>query len=287
MKFVATKTAARPAGITPGARAPGQSAHRHHQPDLRKFAWLHVLDLLASSCAPAIQCQTVIFTAHLFGSPEKDIRCPETAAFKMNAESSIRLDSDLSDIELVDQVIRGARGAFERFYRRHNRLIFHCIRARADAADANDLFQGFFERLVGRDYHVLKLWHRSASLPIYLSMVVRNFVLDFHRAQRKKKEQGVGGLTELEPISPSEDETVTTGLILKQLRKKGIEAWIKLDPRDRILMCGKFHRDTSNEVLAERLELSAGALRTALSRAQAKLLERLQELAPEYFPARV
>lgn len=205
----------------------------------------------------------------------------------MNTESPIRPDSNnLSDVELVDRLIRGAGGAFDLFYQRHHRLIFHCIRARADAADVNDVFQSFFERLVERDYHVLKLWQRSASLPIYLSRVVRNFVIDFHRTKHKR-ETSVGGLAELEFISPSENETVTTGLILKELRKKGIEAWSKLDFRDRILICGKFHRDTSNAALAERLELSAGALRTALSRAQAKLLAGLQILAPEYFPAEV
>jgi RNA polymerase sigma factor (sigma-70 family) len=204
----------------------------------------------------------------------------------MNAGSPPRPDGDISDVELVDQVIRGARGGFDRFYRRHNRLIFHCIRVRVDAADVNDVFQSFFERLVDRDYHILKLWNRSASLPIYLSMVVRNFTVDFHRS-RRKKEQSVGGLAELEPLSASEDETVTTRLMLKGLRKRGIEAWAKLDPRDRVLMCGKFHREASNEALAERLKLSAGAVRTALSRAQGRLLEHLRELAPEYFPAEV
>ena len=205
----------------------------------------------------------------------------------MTAASPTRTDgTELSDIELVDRLIRGARGAFDLFYGRHHRLVLHCIRARADTADVHDVFQSFFERLVERDYHVLKLWQRSTSLPIYLSKVVRNFVIDFHRAKRKK-EDSVGGLAELDLFASVENETITTGLILKELRKKGIEAWSKLDPRDRILMCGKFHRDTSNDDLAKRLELSAGALRTALSRAQARLLASLRTLAPEYFPAEV
>jgi RNA polymerase sigma factor (sigma-70 family) len=191
---------------------------------------------------------------------------------------------DISDLELVDRLTRGVGGAFEQFYRRHNRLIFHCIRARADAADVNDLFQSFFERLIEHDYRVLKLWQRGTSLPIYLSKVIRNFVIDFHRAKRKK-EQGVGGLAELEPLASGEDESITSRLMLKDLRKKGIEAWSKLDRRDRVLVCGKFHRDLSNDDLAKRLELSAGTLRVALSRAQARLLESLRSLVPEYFPA--
>ena len=80
-----------------------------------------------------------------------------------------REDSDFSDIELVDRLLRGVPGAFDLFYRRHERLIYHCIRARADAADVTDLFQSFFERLVERDYHVLKALaarNVAANLPL-------------------------------------------------------------------------------------------------------------------------
>ncbi len=172
------------------------------------------------------------------------------------------------------------------FYRRHEKLIYHCIRARTSGADVPDLFQSFFERLVERDYHVLKLWQRGTSLPIYLSKVVRNFVIDFHRA-RRWREESVGGLADLEPLGSSADETATTTLLLKEVRRKGIEAWAKLDPRERILICGKFCRESSNEAMAAKLGMSVGALRTALSRAQAKFLATLQNLVPEYFPVRV
>lgn len=194
--------------------------------------------------------------------------------------------SELTDIELVDRLLRGERGAFDIFYRRHEKLIYHCIRARTPPGDVPDLFQGFFERLIDRDYHILKLWQRGTSLPIYLSKVVRNFVIDFHRAKRWR-EESVGGLTELEPLGSSADETATTTLLLKEVRRKGIEAWAKLDPRERVLICGKFCRDSSNEAMAAKLGMSIGALRTALSRAQAKFLATLQNLVPEYFPVRV
>ena len=59
-----------------------------------------------------------------------------------------------SDIELVDAVLRAAPGAVEAFYRRHSQLIYHCIRARADRQDVDDIFQAFFERLMA-------LWHRA------------------------------------------------------------------------------------------------------------------------------
>lgn len=203
----------------------------------------------------------------------------------MPAQSPISTTSDeFSDLELVDRLLRGAPGAFELFYKRHERLIFHCIRARADAADVPDLFQSFFERLVARDYHILKLWQRGTSLPIYLSRVIRNFVIDFQRKKRWR-EQPVGGLSELERHDEGEKETVTAAIVLKELRKVGLQAWSELDTRDRFLMCGKLHRELSNEVMAERLKLTEGALRTALSRAQGRLLAGLKMKAPEYFPS--
>jgi RNA polymerase sigma factor (sigma-70 family) len=197
--------------------------------------------------------------------------------------------NDLSDIELVDRLVRGAPGAFDSFYRRYERLIYHCIRTRADTRDIPDLFQSFFERLVERDYHILKLWQRGTSLPIYLSKVMRNFVIDFHRTKRWREET-VGGLSEL-ALKESErgdtlkSEELTPALELKELRRVGLQAWAELDVRDRFLMCGKLHRDLSNEVMAARLKLTEGALRTALSRAQVRLLAALRQLAPEYFPA--
>ena len=192
--------------------------------------------------------------------------------------------NNFSDIELVDRLLRGVPGAFDLFYRRHERLIYHCIHARADAADVTDLFQSFFERLVERDYHVLKLWQRGTSLPIYLSKVIRNFVIDFHRKKRWR-ENPVGGLSELEAHESEGEETLTTALILKDLRRMGLQAWAKLDGRDKFLMCSKFHRELSNEAMAGRLKLTEGALRTALSRAQVRLLVGLKTLAPEYFSA--
>ena len=97
----------------------------------------------------------------------------------------------------------------------------------------------------------------------------------------------MGGLCELETHEPEAEETLTTAIVLKELRQKGLQAWAKLDSRDRFLMCGKLHRELTNEAMAERLNLTSGALRTAISRAQARLLASLKTLAPEYFSEKV
>ena len=88
----------------------------------------------------------------------------------------------------------------------------------------------------------------------------------------------MGGLSELETHDSEGEERLTTAIILKELRRVGLRAWAKLDSRDRVLVCCKFHRDLTNEAMAERLNLTGGALRTALSRAQGRLLANLKTL---------
>lgn len=192
---------------------------------------------------------------------------------------------ELSDIELVDNVLRAAPGAVEAFYQRHSRLIYHCIRARTGGQDVDDVFQAFFERLLKSNYRALQLWQRGSSLPVYLSSVIRNFVTDFHRSKRMR-EEAVGGTMELESLSGAQAETITAATHLKELRHIGIRAWAVLESRDRRLICDRLHRDLDNETIADRLKLSVGALRTAMSRAQARYLAQVRQLAPEFFPNR-
>ena len=191
--------------------------------------------------------------------------------------------ADLSDIELVDNVLRGAPGAIDAFYHRHSRLIYHCIRSRTGGQDVDDIFQAFFERLLKTGFRALQLWQRGSSLPVYLSSVIRNFVTDFHRS-RRMREEAVGGTMELEPLSGAASETITAATHLKELRHIGIRTWAVLEARDRRLVCDRLHRDLDNETIALRLRLSAGTLRTAMSRAQSRYLAQVRLLAPEFFP---
>jgi RNA polymerase sigma factor (sigma-70 family) len=199
------------------------------------------------------------------------------------AEKFARVSDDISDVELVDLVVRKYPGAFRRFYQRHSQLVYACIRKRANAADVDDVFQAFFERLVAKEFRALQMWQRGTSLPIYLAKVVRNFVVDFYRS-KKFREEAVGGPAEIEAFLDPQEETLSLKGHLKELRRLGIQAWAVLDKRDRVMLCDRLHRDRTNDEIAGRLQLTPGALRTALSRAQARLLNELKTLAPEFFP---
>ena len=192
-------------------------------------------------------------------------------------------NDDISDVELVDQVVRGHPGAFRRFYPRHSQLIYGCVRKRANPADVDDVFQAFFERLAAKNDRPLQMWQGGTSLPVYLAKVVRNFVVDFYRAKRSR-EEAIGGSAEFDALLDPQDETLSLKGHLNELRRLGIKAWAALDKRDRAVVCDRFHRDCTNEEMAERFQVTPGALRTALSRAQARLLKGLKLLAPEFFP---
>jgi RNA polymerase sigma factor (sigma-70 family) len=189
----------------------------------------------------------------------------------------------LSDIELVDSLLRDAPGAVESFHQRYGQLIHHCIRARAGAQDADDIFQSFFERLMRSEYRALRLWQRGTSLPVYLARVIRNFVTDIHRS-RRFREEPVGGTLELDPLAGGHGETISTATHLRELRRIGLQAWSTLESRDRRLVCDRLHRDLDNETIARRLNLAPGTLRTAMSRAQARYLAEVRRQAPEFFP---
>ena len=79
-------------------------------------------------------------------------------------------------------------------------------------------------------------------------------------------------------------ETISAASHLKELRHIGIRAWAVLEPRDRQLICDRLHRDLDNETIAQRLQVSAGTVRTAMSRAQARYLALVRQRAPEFFP---
>src|SRR3989337_2599116 len=94
--------------------------------------------------------------------------------------------ADLSDIELVDNVLQGVPGAVDAFYHRHSRLIYHCIRSRTGEQDVDAIFHAFFERLLKTGFRPLQLWQRGSSLPVHLSSVIRTFVTQFHRSRRQR-----------------------------------------------------------------------------------------------------
>ncbi len=190
-----------------------------------------------------------------------------------------------SDTEMVNRLVSGAPGAFDLFYGRYSRLIYHCICRRIhDHHDVEDIAQEFFARLQATRFRALDMWQRGSPLPNYLSRVVRNFVIDFQRSRRR---QDLGESAWIEESTNAEQtaQGAYAALEARALRKSGIRAWARLSlPRDKRLICNKYHRELPSEVLATRESLNKNALAQALFNAQRRFLAQLRDLAPEFFP---
>ena len=88
---------------------------------------------------------------------------------------------EVTDVELVNQLVAGKLEVFPIFYRKHSRLIRHCI-AKRTHLPPDDLLQDFFLKLQVGAYRALDRWNRETPFSGYLSFIVKNFVIDAYRA---------------------------------------------------------------------------------------------------------
>lgn len=200
------------------------------------------------------------------------------------------LSNDINDIQLINALTDSKPGAFEIFYKRYHRLIYHIVKCKIQgiySTDVDDVFQDFFTDLKAKNYRQLGMWNRSSSFVSYLSTIVRNFTLD----QIRKKNSYTASLkkinteqTEFDKIDPT--DSALDKLIHKALKRSGIKAWLNLqNPRDRRLICDKYHKNSPYEKISSREGLNNNATRQAIFAAQQRFMSNLRLMAPEYFTA--
>lgn len=201
--------------------------------------------------------------------------------------------AELSDIELVDLVIAGQAGAFDAFYHRFKNLISASVRRRLSGTFASpnveDVVYEFFLRLLEDEYRILKGWQRGSSLATYLFVVVRNHASDYIRRHAKAGElRQYVDLEEWFDPGALWSETPAHSLGIQQLRRAVAHACQHIkQPRSRLLLRLKLIKQLPNDEIAERVQMSDGATRTAISRAKSDLIAELKRVAPEYFPESV
>jgi len=199
-------------------------------------------------------------------------------------------ENDINDIQLINALVESKPGAFETFYMRYNRLIYHIIKCKMHGKfflEVDDVFQEFFAELQSKGFRQLHLWNRSSSFVSFLSTVVRNFTLDQIRKRISYKsslEKINLQTTEFDNIDPSYN--ALDRLLHKALRRSGIKAWLNLkNPRDRRLICDKYHKNLSYDKISIREGLNNNATRQAVFNAQQKFMSNLKLMSPEYFPS--
>ena len=158
--------------------------------------------------------------------------------------------------------------AFGEFYQRHARAVWtYVYRSTNDAADADDLVQEAFLRLLQADIAPAD----DEGLRRYVFRVAGNLMADRWRKRAREKRHDVA-LTEQTDIAPRDLDVART--------------FAELKPRERALLWLAYVEGGSHADIAESLRLGRASVKVMLSRARGRLRDLLKargliEVEPE------
>ncbi len=156
-----------------------------------------------------------------------------------------------SDEDLMRQLQNGDSNALGLIYERHADKVWSYISKRLPKEVAEDLFQDCFVKLVEKR----DSWKNQPFL-LWLYVVLRNLVTDFHRSNKVEKKY-------LDKMSTTE-EPIVDGKDFQELVAN-------MSPETSKLLTEFFKEGWSYKELASRYELTEESLRKRMSRALAVL----------------
>jgi RNA polymerase sigma factor (sigma-70 family) len=156
-----------------------------------------------------------------------------------------------SDEELMRRLQAGDRLALGMIYERHSEKVWSYISKRMPKEAAEDIFQDCFVKLVEKR----DSWKNQTFL-LWLYVVLRNLVMDFHRSNKVEKKY-------LEKMA-TPDELIVNGKDFQELIAN-------MPPETTKLLTEFFKEGWSYKELAARYELTEESLRKRMSRALAIL----------------
>lgn len=174
------------------------------------------------------------------------------------------MESEKSDIELMDKIRQGDMTAFGLLYARYADLIYRHILVRVNSSfDADDIFQSFF----------LNLWEKRDSIQIntsvkgYLLTWLKNFILNTIREEQirtKYYTQGQENWTE------AHDYTWTQ-IVATDLDEKLKKVVAQFPPRLQTIYLLSREENLTIKEIAERLSLSEQTVKNQLTEALRRL----------------
>lgn len=158
-----------------------------------------------------------------------------------------------SDEELMQRLQSGDQAALGLIYERHSKKVWSYINKRLPKEAAEDVFQDFFVKLVEKK----DSWRNQPFL-LWLYVVLRNLVTDFHRANRIEKKY-------LDQMGPAEEPILNTNDFQELIEH------MSLSVETERLLTEFFKEGWSYKELAAKYELTEVSLRKRMSRALALL----------------
>ena len=176
----------------------------------------------------------------------------------------------LEEIDLVDRAKRGDMGAYEELVRMHQNLAARTAYViTGQAADAQDAVQEAFVKA----YRSLGRFREGAAFRPWLLRIVANEAISRRRAAHRQSTlvfRAAEGRLQGDAVPSPE------GAALEQERHREVVAAVAtLRPEDRLVIAYRYWFDLSEAEMAEALGCPRGTVKSRLSRALAKLRERL------------
>ena len=171
----------------------------------------------------------------------------------------------MTDAELISNIVKRDRRAFDLFYERYSQVIFNlCIRILRDEAEAQDAMQEIF----------VQIWKEAerfdptrASAKTWLFTIARSRSLDRYRSMktvRKRIEEG--SEEELQQIA-SEEDLQHSSIMQKYVGN----ALRQLTREQRLVLELSYYEGLTQEEIAERLGEPLGTVKSRIRAALIKL----------------
>jgi RNA polymerase sigma-70 factor (ECF subfamily) len=179
-----------------------------------------------------------------------------------------------SDSELVDCYLQGDKTAFGKLVGRHQQLVYNLCYRIAGPAEAEDLTQDIFIRLMDK----VELWRGEAEFSTWLYKLALNQCRDHLRRKRPK-------ITEVDETIADPNPGPQTTAESQEASEYIFAAMLGLSTDFRTIIFLRDIEGFSYAQIAELLDIEPGTVRSRLSRARSQLCDLLEPMRPAGRPS--
>lgn len=184
---------------------------------------------------------------------------------------------------LIEAVFRGEKHSIIKFYDLYKLLIYNQINKYEGVSknDADDLFQGFFLKLMENNWRILHMWRGESKLSTYLVAVLKFYIADHFRL----KSPLVDLEQELDPFFDSV-ENIEKEMDLSALKHMLTQCVKKLNARDRKIFTYHFVDEQTAESTGALLKITKNATYKAVFETKKRIKNCLEKDFPFLFASR-
>jgi len=187
--------------------------------------------------------------------------------------------------KVIKKAINGDKKAFEELVNEYQKMVFNVayklLRDREDAADATQ--EAFIKA-----YKALDSFRQDSKFSTWVCSIVTNASYDILRRKKRNKTQPLyyeNDEEENELPLPDENESIDPLKMAtkSELRKYLLKAIDSLESEHREIVILRELNDYSYKEISDELNISIGPVKSRLSRARLKIIEKLRQ-EPELLP---